>query len=89
MEAKTNIFIQMNMHVPENVKSCADHLDAKGFLLPHLSLGLRFINRPYRIKGPELQTFLQRLREVSRSMKKIEDENSFTDEDFQCFCSLT
>ncbi|OXU16519.1 hypothetical protein TSAR_008926 [Trichomalopsis sarcophagae] len=73
----------------ENVKSCEHHLDDRGFLLPPLLLGLRFINRPYVIRGLELQIFLQALRDVARTMTRIDDENSLTDEEFECFCPIS
>lgn len=47
------------------------------------------MNRPYIIRGPELQVFLQSLREVAISMMRIEDESSIADEEFKCFCPVT
>lgn len=69
VEAKAHIFIQMNIYIPANIRSCVDHLDTKGFLLPQFNPGLRFINRPYRLEGPELQTFFTR---ASRCCTKYE-----------------
>lgn len=48
---------------------------------------LRFINRPYIIKGPQLQVFLQQLRNVGASKIRGIDENHLTDEEFQCMYS--
>lgn len=85
VECRANIFISCNVFIPELVKSCAEHLDSRRYLLTHLFLGLRYIYRPYQIKGQQLQTFLQGLREVAKSMTRIEDEHSFTDEEFIIF----
>lgn len=89
MECKANVFISRNIFIPENVKSCRHHLNDRGYLLPPLLFGLRFVNRPYLIRGPQLQIFLQSLRDVARSMTRIEDEYSFNDEEFKSFCPLT
>lgn len=89
MECKANIFIQRNIYIPETVRSCPHHLDSRGYIHSHLCLGLRSINRPYVIRGPQLQTFLQGLREAARSVTRIEDENSLTDEEFESFCPIT
>lgn len=89
IECKANVFISKDIYIPQNVKSCRHHLDDRGFLLPPLLLGLQFINRPYVITGPELQVFLQALRNVAISMTRIVDENSLTDEEFECFCPIT
>ncbi|XP_018394741.1 PREDICTED: uncharacterized protein LOC108773430 [Cyphomyrmex costatus] len=89
IECKANVFICRNIYIPENVKSCQHHLDGRGFLLPALLLGLQSINRPYVIRGPELQVFLQGLRDVATSMTRIDDESSLTDEEFECFSPIT
>ena len=88
-ECKALVLIQRDIYMPDDVRSCRHHLDEKGFILQPLLLGLRFINRPYVIRGPRLQTFLQGLREVAKDMNKIEDENSYTDEEFECLCPMT
>lgn len=88
-ECRVDIFISRNIYVPENVRSCPDHLDDKGFLLRVLLPGLRFITRPYTIKGPELQILLQQLRDIVTDTQTYEDENSFTDADFQCIAPVT
>ncbi|XP_071651744.1 uncharacterized protein [Temnothorax longispinosus] len=43
-----------------------------------LLLGLRSINRPYVIKGLQLQMFLQGLRNVARDQRRFVDENRFS-----------
>lgn len=46
--------------------------------------GLRFVNRPYKIKGSELNTFLTALRNeiIQQRNCKFEDETDFSDEQF-------
>lgn len=64
-------------------------MDIEGFILQPLLLGLQFVNRPYVIKGPQLQLFLQGLRKVANNIKRIDDENSLSDEEFECFCPMS
>lgn len=66
-ESKADIFIQYDIFVPENVRSCEVHLDERGFLLRPLLVGLQFVYRPCVIQGPYLQSFLQGLRTVAQS----------------------
>ncbi|XP_029173786.1 uncharacterized protein LOC114942563 [Nylanderia fulva] len=88
VECKANVFILQNIYIPENVRSCRHHLDERGFIFQPLLLGLRFVNRPYVIRGPQLQTFLQGLRNVARKTR-IDDENSLSDNEFESFCPVT
>lgn len=88
-ECRVQIFIDVNIYVPENVRSCQRHLDTNGLLLNILLPGLRFINRPYVIKGPQLLMFLQQLRNTAGNKVTAIDENTVTDEEFQCVAPLT
>ncbi|XP_018372832.1 PREDICTED: uncharacterized protein LOC108767426 [Trachymyrmex cornetzi] len=89
MKARVNIFITSNIYIPNNVRSCRIHLDGRGFLLQPLHAGLRSINRPYVIKGQELQEFINELRNNALSSSKYEDEEDFDDEEFHAMTSLT
>lgn len=89
IQSRTDIFLATNIYVPENVRSCAHHLDDNGYLLRILLNGLRSINRPYIIKGPQLQIFLQELKNVANTQKKFKDETCFTDEEFICVTPIT
>lgn len=89
MECRANVFITINIFIPESVKSCADHLDDRGYLLQHLLPGLKYVYRPYRLERQQLQLFMQSLREVANNKTKIEDENSFSDAEFKIFFSVT
>jgi len=40
-------------------------------------------------RGQHLQLFLQGLREVANGMRRIDDENSLTDSEFESFCPIT
>lgn len=88
LQARVNIFITSDIYIPSNVRSCQNHLDGKGFLLRPLHTGLRFINRPYVIRGQELQMFIQELRKNVLTSSQYEDED-FDEEDFKVMTSLT
>lgn len=88
-ECKAYIFLRRNIFIPENVRSCPEHLNEQGYISFPLLNGLRFVNRPYIIRGPLLQTFLESLRTVANNSTRFTDENDFTDEEFRTFFSLT
>lgn len=89
LQARVNIFITSDIYIPSNTRSCPNHLDGKGFLLRVLHAGLTFINRPYIIKGKELQMFIQELRKNVVTASHYEDEEDFDEEDFKIMTSLT
>ncbi|KAF5305591.1 hypothetical protein FQA39_LY01682 [Lamprigera yunnana] len=88
-ECRASAFISAKIFIPENVKSCEHHLDDRGYLPPPLLLGLRFIHRPYLLRGLELQSFLENLRHVARNLTRIIDKHSFTDKEFRSFFPIT
>ncbi|KYN06089.1 hypothetical protein ALC62_02972 [Cyphomyrmex costatus] len=59
VNGQTRLCMNCNISIFE---SCRIHLDGRGFLLQPLHAGLRSINRPYVIKGQELQEFINELR---------------------------
>lgn len=61
LECRVNVFVLRDIFIPEDVRSCQHHLNDQGFFLQALLPGLRSINRPYVIKGLQLQMFLQGL----------------------------
>lgn len=83
-KCRVNIFICKNIYVPESARACLQHLDEDGIILRPLLEGLEFVNRPYKIKGPQMYTFLQELRTAGNYKKwEFHSENSFTDEEFK------
>lgn len=70
IQCRVQVFIETNIYIPDNVRNCEHHLDENGFFSKILLPALRFINRPYVIKGPQLQVFLQQL----NSWVQIEQE---------------
>lgn len=88
IQCRVNIFVERNIYVPENVRSCAHHLNDRGYFFNIILLGLHYINRPYIIKGPQLNIFLQQLRYVCVNKSKGIDENQLTDEEFQCIAPI-
>lgn len=83
VECRAHVFILKDIYIPENVKSCAHHLDEQGYILQPLVIGLRYINRPYVIRGEILQSFLQGVRHVAKNLTRIYDENSLSDSEFE------
>lgn len=57
-------------------------------ILEPLKEGLRFINRPYVIRGQYLLAFLQGLRNEALNSTRIIDENSFPDRELECLCPM-
>lgn len=62
LEARVKIFVNRDIYIPKGVRSCQQHLDDEACVTIALLPGLRFVNRPYVIKGAEFQSFLQGLR---------------------------
>lgn len=89
IECRVKVFVLTNIYVPSNVRSCAHHLDEKGFFLQVLLPGLQSINRPYVIRGEELQIFLQQLRNMAINQERYEDENCFSNNEFQSITPIT
>lgn len=89
LECRVNAFVLQDIYIPEYVRSCRHHLDNNNFIPQPFLLGLSFINRPYVIKGQQLQAFLQGLRSVAKNQARFVDENSFTDVEFESFSPMT
>lgn len=89
LESRVNVFVLKNIYIPEDVRCCDRHLDNRGFILPLLLSDLLFINRPFVIKGQQLQVFLQALRNVANNKNHYEDENSFTEDEFKSIAPIT
>ncbi|KAJ8916939.1 hypothetical protein NQ315_013411 [Exocentrus adspersus] len=89
IHCRVNVFIEVNIYIPDNVRSCEHHLDENGMFHNRLLPGLRFINRPYLIKGPQLQLFLQHLRNVSANKVKGIDDKNLTEDEFKCIAPVS
>lgn len=85
IKSRVNVYIKKNIYMSENSKCCQRHLDDEGLLLEELLDGLRFVDRPYVIKGIQLKQFLEELLHNANSMfvSRYDNENNFTDEEFQ------
>lgn len=87
---RINVFIIKNIYVPEYTRSCPRHLDEHGLFFPLFLQGLQFVERPYVIKGPQLNIFLQELRNAAtRTNELILEDESMTDNDFKAISSMT
>lgn len=51
LECRVHVFIQSNIYIPKNVRSCAHHLNRNGLFITGLIARLRYINKPYVIRG--------------------------------------
>lgn len=90
MKCRVNIFVIVNIYVPESVRVCQHHLDENGLIIRQLLAGLEFINRPYKIKGAQLAPFLQELRICSQTEKwQFCDIDSFSDTEFQTLSPIS
>ncbi|XP_011263507.2 uncharacterized protein LOC105255738 [Camponotus floridanus] len=89
VECRVNIFVIRNIYIPETTKCCNIHLDHNGLLLQYLLGGLKFVNRPYVIRGQQLQIILQELRRANQNSCSYNDENSFTDEEFKSITPIS
>lgn len=91
VSCRVNIYLKRDIYVSENTKSCPEHLDAEGNLLQPLLETLRFINRPYVLKGTPLKNFLQELRNVANNIavSRFDNENNFSDEEFSSMSPIT
>ena len=89
IHCKARVFIRQNIYIPTSVRSCLNHLDEKGYILAHFLPQIRFLNRPYIIRGEDLNNLLQAVRNVANSTIRLEDEESFSDEEFECLSPIT
>lgn len=89
LACRVNVFIEGNIFVPENVRSCRHHLDANGYFLNILVADLGYINRPIIIRGPQMFAFFNQFRHIAAAKAKFIDENSLSDEEFQCIALIT
>ncbi|XP_066600076.1 uncharacterized protein [Prorops nasuta] len=88
IQCRVQIFIETDIYIPDNVRSCEHHLNENGFLLKILLPALRFINRPYVMKSSQLQMFLHKLRNVGANRSRGIDEKFLTEEEFQCIAPI-
>lgn len=90
VSSRTKIYIAQNIYIPNGTRSCAQHLDNNGYMLPFLMPALRYIHRAYLIPGEDLRMFLEELRILAaRSSRWFYDENSLPDGEFQDISGLT
>lgn len=85
LQARVHVFVKRNIYIPERYNCCNEHLDENGLLPLNIIEGFRFINRPYILKGSELQSFLQAMRKeiIHSAARRYEDESNLTDEQFK------
>ncbi|XP_071581746.1 uncharacterized protein [Temnothorax nylanderi] len=91
LQARVNIFVKVNIFVPEFTKTCIHHLDENDQVLNAFIDGLQSFNRPYILRGEELLHFLQGLRACANKHinAKYNNETDFSDDEFKDLTSLT
>lgn len=88
VECRVQVFIKRNIYIPDNVRSCRHHLTDNGCFLDCLLPGLQSINRPYIIRGQQLQVFLQGMRNVVIQRGTGIDCDNLTVEEFACMSPI-
>lgn len=90
MKSRVDIFVKRNIFVPDGARCCPEHLNEDELIPDIFQEGLRFINRPCKIKGNLLHSFLQALRtEINeKSNREINSERDFSDEEFHAVSLL-
>lgn len=88
-ECRLNVFIVRNIYIPDYVTSCIGHLDDRGYFLEPLLAGFQFINRPYVLKGREIQMLFEGLRNAANDKRRFSDEHCFTNDEFSSFSPVT
>ena len=89
VNCRFNVFVHSNVYIPDNVRSCAEHLDENYNLIIIFHPGLNCINRTIVIKGNEMQEFLLQLLLVAINPVRYEDDNCFTDSEIKILTSVT
>ncbi|KAG5875582.1 hypothetical protein JTB14_004740 [Gonioctena quinquepunctata] len=67
-----HVSIFEDIYIPDKVESCAHHSDEQDYISKPLLIGLRYINRPYVIRG----AILQSVRHVAKNLTSIYDDNN-------------
>ena len=83
------MFLQCNIFIPDLVKSCLHHLDERGHLLRPLLNGLKYINRPYILRGPLLTSLLRGIRTVSKEQERFHCVDNCNEDEVLTLTSLT
>lgn len=91
LESRTDIFLKRNIYVPVGTRCCINHLDGEGIMLDIFLEGLRYFDRPIILPGPDMQSFLQCLREqaVNNVKKRYENETHFNDDEFTALSPIS
>lgn len=92
LESRLQIFIDLNVFVPSSVRCCLNHLNDQGYLHNQHYNVIRFVRRPYKLKGNEISKYLQAMREIINNNKKkrdFSDINDYTEEEFNIVSPVT
>ncbi|XP_023311694.1 uncharacterized protein LOC111692151 [Anoplophora glabripennis] len=87
-ECRSNVFLEVDIYIPEGVRCCGQHLDRNGLIFRPLILALTSQNRPYVIPGADLQQLLGNLRREAQANDKLFNPNKLSEEEFMCLFSL-
>lgn len=89
-KCKVDIFVRMNIYVPDYARCCPQHIDNEGYIFQRLMPGLQYFNRLCRLVGQELNELLQMLRVFARpDQLNFNNVSSIADDDFQLISPIT
>lgn len=89
LECRVNVFVLRDIYIPQEFRTCEHHLNGRGLFHEPLIAGFNSINRPYVLRGNQIQMFFQGLRNAALNANKYEHEDNFSDEDFKCLSPTT
>lgn len=91
LESRIDIFLKRNIYGPVGTRCCIHHLDEKGIVLDIFLEGLRYFDRPIILRGPDMQSFLQCLREqaVNNVKRRYEKETHFDNDEFEALSPIS
>lgn len=88
MANRAFVFIQSDIFMPADTRTCQHHLDDKGCFVPLFLTGLWFVNRPITVNRDKFNRFLQGVRAVKQPLGFI-DIKSLSDDDFHILIAMT
>ena len=90
IEARVEIYMDMNIFIPNSSRVCVQHLDNAGFLLKNFYENFQYLNRPVIVSGSEISRFLTTLRSSAVKYRKSSlHPESLNEDDFVYFSSIT
>lgn len=89
IECRVFAFVHYDLFIPDNTRVCPRHLNANGQIISAIINGIRYINRPYVLRGEELQIFLHGLQQAAQGESRLDKADDFDDSEFECLFPIT